>query len=310
MKSLLTVSHLRTAFNTDQGKIISVDDVSFNLKPGETLAIVGESGSGKSVTALSIMRLLSKSSRIEHGEIMLEGVNILQLEDNQLRDIRGNQISMIFQEPMTSLNPVLTIGYQMMEVIRLHLKQNKKEARASAVAMLRRVGLPGPEEIMDQYPFVLSGGMRQRVMIAMALVCKPKVLIADEPTSALDVTVQAQIMQLMKALCAEVGTAIILITHDMGVVAEMADRVLVMYAGQVVEETDVYTLFDSPEHPYTLGLLKSIPHLDSADDERLESIPGSVPSRYHTLKGCRFYNRCSLATEYCRTHLPPLAVTK
>ncbi|WP_256760561.1 ABC transporter ATP-binding protein [Cohnella sp. WQ 127256] len=306
MESLLAVSHLQTAFDTDQGKVISVDDVSFSLKPGETLAIVGESGSGKSVTALSIMRLLGRGSHTDKGQILLEGTDILKLEEKQMRDVRGNQISMVFQEPMTSLNPVFTIGYQMCEAIKLHLNQGNKEARASAITMLRKVGLPRPEEMMDEYPFALSGGMRQRVMIAMALSCKPKVLIADEPTTALDVTVQAQIMRLMKELCEEAGTAILLITHDLGVVAEMADRVLVMYAGQVVEEADVYTLFDYPKHPYTRGLLKSIPRLDAAEGEQLESIPGAVPTRYQSMKGCRFYNRCYLATEHCRDHLPPL----
>ncbi|WP_040951800.1 ABC transporter ATP-binding protein [Gorillibacterium massiliense] len=306
MEALLSVNHLQTAFDTDQGKIISVDNISFSVKPGETLAIVGESGSGKSVTALSIMRLLGKGSRIDGGQILLDGTDILQLDERQMRDIRGNRISMVFQEPMTSLNPVFTIGYQLCEAIQLHLKQDKKEARATAVKMLRKVGLPRPEAIMKEYPFALSGGMRQRVMIAMALSCRPQILIADEPTTALDVTVQAQILQLMKELCEEAGTAILLITHDLGVVAEMADRVLVMYAGQIVEDTDVYTLFDEPKHPYTRGLLKSIPRLDIGAGEQLESIPGAVPTRYQSLPGCRFYNRCHLATEHCRGHLPPL----
>lgn len=305
MENLLDVRHLRTAFATDRGKVVSVDDVSFALKPGETLAIVGESGCGKSVTALSIMRLLGKNSVAEGGEIRFEGSDLLRLDEADMRKIRGNRISMIFQEPMTSLNPVFTIGYQLTEAIRLHLDQDKKQARESAVRMLRKVGLPRPEAIMDEYPFALSGGMRQRVMIAMALACKPKVLIADEPTTALDVTVQAQIMRLMKELCEESGTAIILITHDLGVVAEMADRVLVMYAGQVVEEADVFRLFERPLHPYTQGLLRSIPHLDGFDrEERLASIPGAVPSRYQLMEGCRFANRCPLATERCRT-LPP-----
>ncbi|MFX3632539.1 MAG: ABC transporter ATP-binding protein [Candidatus Pristimantibacillus sp.] len=310
MENLLTVSHLRTAFDTDKGKVISVDDVSFRLKPGETLAIVGESGSGKSVTALSVMRLLGGNGRIDAGKIEFEDKDIMKLDDKQMRDIRGHKISMIFQEPMTSLNPVFTIGYQMMEAIQLHLKQSKKEARTSAIQMLTKVGLPRAEQIMDEYPFALSGGMRQRVMIAMALSCKPKVLIADEPTTALDVTVQAQIMQLMKDLCEETGTAIILITHDLGVVAEMADRVLVMYAGQVVEETDVFTLFDNPKHPYTQGLLKSIPRIDADEGEKLESIPGVVPVSYQSMPGCRFHNRCVFATEHCTNHRPPLAFTQ
>jgi len=308
MKALLEVEHLRTAFETEQGKFVGVDDVSFALKPGETLAIVGESGSGKSVTALSIMRLLGRGGKIDGGAIRFEGTDIVGLNDGSMRDIRGNRISMVFQEPMTSLNPVFTIGYQLCESIKLHLDKNDKEARAIAVDMLRKVGLPRPAEIMKEYPFALSGGMRQRVMIAMALSCRPKVLIADEPTTALDVTVQAQIMRLMKELCEESGTAIILITHDLGVVAEMADRVVVMYAGQVVEEADVFTLFDAPKHPYTRGLMKSIPRLDANDGEPLESIPGSVPVRYEDIKGCRFTNRCPLATEHCRDHPPALEI--
>ncbi|MCL6458034.1 MAG: ABC transporter ATP-binding protein [Gorillibacterium sp.] len=309
MDDLLAVSHLKTAFDTDQGMVISVDDVSFCLKPGETLALVGESGSGKSVTALSVMRLLGKGSHIIGGEVKFEATNILELDDKGMREIRGNKISMIFQEPMSSLNPVLTIGYQMCEAIMLHLKQSKKQACIHAVEMLNKVGLPRPEALMKQYPFALSGGMRQRVMVAMALSCQPQVLIADEPTTALDVTVQAQIMQLMKDLCAAAGTAVLLITHDLGVVAEMADRVLVMYAGQVVEETDVFTLFDHPEHPYTQGLLKSIPRMDAAEDEQLESIPGMVPVNYQSISGCRFYNRCPLVTERCLSDPPALAMT-
>ncbi|MBB6633002.1 ABC transporter ATP-binding protein [Cohnella thailandensis] len=310
MDSLLAVTDLRTSFDTDQGQVVSVDRVSFDLKAGETLAIVGESGSGKSVTALSIMRLLGKGSRIQDGEIRLEGENILELDEKKMRDVRGNRISMIFQEPMTSLNPVFTIGNQLMEAIRLHLNRDKRQAKAHAVEMLRKVGLPRPEQIMDEYPFALSGGMRQRVMIAMALACRPSVLIADEPTTALDVTVQAQIMRIMKELCAEAGTAIVLITHDLGVVAEMADRVLVMYAGQVVEEADVFTLFDHPRHPYTQGLLRSVPHLDLDDEDDLQSIPGAVPARYHSMQGCRFHNRCPFATDKCAAELPPLFETQ
>ncbi|WP_317968275.1 ABC transporter ATP-binding protein [Paenibacillus sp. CCS19] len=310
MENVLDVSQLRTVFETDRGQVVSVDDVSFSLKAGEVLAIVGESGCGKSVTALSIMRLLGKNSRIDHGDIVLDGASLLELNEKQMQGIRGNRISMIFQEPMTSLNPVFTIGYQMIEAIRLHTDQDKKQASASAVEMLRKVGLPRPERIMKDYPFALSGGMRQRVMIAMALACKPKVLIADEPTTALDVTVQAQIIRLMKELCAEADTSIILITHDLGVVAEIADRVLVMYAGQVVEETDVFTLFDRPGHPYTQGLLRSVLHLDADKDARLVSIPGSVPTMYQSLEGCRFHNRCSYATEHCLSHPPTLEATQ
>ncbi|MDN4071151.1 ABC transporter ATP-binding protein [Paenibacillus vini] len=309
MNELLKVDHLRVAFDSDRGGTVGVDDVSFRVMPGETLAIVGESGSGKSVTALSIMRLLGGNSRVEEGRIMFDGRNLLELDDPGMRSIRGNQISMIFQEPMTSLNPVLSIGFQMREAIMLHMGQSKKEAHATAIRMLEKVGLPRPEKMMNEYPFALSGGMRQRVMIAMALSCKPKLLIADEPTTALDVTVQAQIMTLMQELCREAGAAILLITHDLGVVAEMADRVVVMYAGQVVEEADVFELFEQPKHPYTLGLLKSIPRIDAANNEQLESIPGAVPARYESIPGCRFTNRCPYATDRCAKEMPLLSAT-
>jgi oligopeptide/dipeptide ABC transporter ATP-binding protein len=290
--------------DTDRGTRELLDNVSFTLKSGETLAIVGESGSGKSVTALSIMRLLGRGSRIARGEVLLDGVDLLKLDESQMQAVRGNRISMIFQEPMTALNPVLSIGFQMTEAIRLHLGAGRKEARQMAVDMLRRVGLPHPDQVMKAYPFSLSGGMRQRVMIAMALACKPDVLIADEPTTALDVTVQAQIVRLLKQLCAETGTSIILITHDLGLVAEMADRVLVMYAGQIVEEADVFTLFEQPRHPYTQGLLRSVPTLDGT--RKLLSIPGAVPARYDRLPGCRFHNRCPLAQVKCRMAPPPV----
>lgn len=309
MNELLKVDHLRVAFDSDRGRTVGVDDVSFRVMPGETLAIVGESGSGKSVTALSIMRLLGGNSRVEEGRIMFDGRDLLEQDDPGMRSIRGNQISMIFQEPMTSLNPVLSIGFQMREAIMLHMGQRKKEAHATAIRMLEKVGLPRPEKMMNEYPFALSGGMRQRVMIAMALSCKPKLLIADEPTTALDVTVQAQIMTLMQELCREAGAAILLITHDLGVVAEMADRVVVMYAGQVVEEADVFELFEQPKHPYTQGLLKSIPRIDAANDEQLESIPGAVPARYESIPGCRFTNRCPYATDRCAKEMPLLSAT-
>ncbi|MBQ4902006.1 ABC transporter ATP-binding protein [Paenibacillus sp. Marseille-P2973] len=309
MNELLKVDHLRVAFDSDRGRTVGVDDVSFRVMPGETLAIVGESGSGKSVTALSIMRLLGGNSRVEEGRIMFDGRDLLELDDPGMRSIRGNQISMIFQEPMTSLNPVLSIGFQMREAIMLHMGQSKKEAHATAIRMLEKVGLPRPEKMMNEYPFALSGGMRQRVMIAMALSCKPKLLIADEPTTALDVTVQAQIMTLMQELCREAGAAILLITHDLGVVAEMADRVVVMYAGQVVEEADVFELFEQPRHPYTQGLLKSIPRIDATNDEQLESIPGAVPARYESIPGCRFTNRCPYATDRCAKEMPLLSAT-
>lgn len=305
MKSLLNVKGLTTAFETENGKVISVDDVSFTLKYGETLALVGESGSGKSVTALSLMRLLGKRGKIERGDIQFDGASLQTVSEAQMQKLRGDELSMIFQEPMTALNPVFTIGHQLVEAIRLHVNIDKKEAKTLAQNMLDKVGIPNAARVMKQFPFSLSGGMRQRVMIAMALVCEPKLLIADEPTTALDVTVQAQIMRLMNQLCEEMGTAILLITHDLGVVAEMADRVIVMYAGQIVEETDVFTLFREPLHPYTQGLLASIPSMDF-DDKKLTAIKGAIPANYQHLQGCRFANRCPLATEACRTSQPPL----
>lgn len=308
VESLLSIKELQTAFDTDKGRTVSVDQVSFDLQPGETLAVVGESGSGKSVTALSIMRLLGKRGRIVHGQIQFDGRDLAALDEKAMRQMRGNRISMVFQEPMTALNPVLTIGYQLVEAIRLHTPLSKKQARELAAQMLLKVGLAEPERLMRQYPFSLSGGMRQRVAIAMALVCKPRLLIADEPTTALDVTVQAQIMRLMKQLCDETGTAILLITHDLGVVAEMADRVVVMYAGQVVESADVFTLFDRTRHPYTQGLMQSVPDVE-AEQEQLVSIPGAIPAHYDHLQGCRFNNRCAYATERCRREQPELADT-
>lgn len=305
MEYLLSVQHLQTVFQTDGREVVSVEDVSFRLKPGETLGIVGESGCGKSVTSSSVMRLLGKKGRVRRGQILFEGTDLLSLSDDAFRQIRGNQISMIFQEPMTSLNPVFTIGFQMSEAICLHLQKNKPEAKAYAVEMLNKVGIPRPEAIFDSYPHMLSGGMRQRVMIAMALSCNPKLLIADEPTTALDVTIQAQILDLIKKMGQASHMAVMLITHDLGVIAEMADRVIVMYAGQVVEEADVFTLFDDPKHPYTKGLMNSIPQIDG-DGGRLSSIPGSVPSLYENVTGCRFHSRCPLATDRCRQETPPL----
>ncbi|WP_411678372.1 ABC transporter ATP-binding protein [Caproicibacter sp.] len=306
MGYMLSVRNLQTAFHTDAGEVVSVEDVSFDLNPGETLGIVGESGCGKSVTSLSIIRLLGKNGRISKGEIQFENQDLAKMNEKEMRKIRGGLISMIFQEPMTSLNPVFTIGYQMQETICLHLQMGKKESRAYAIEMLKKVGIPRAESVIDNYPHELSGGMRQRVMIAMALSCKPKLLIADEPTTALDVTIQAQILELMKKLRKESGTSIMLITHDLGVVAEMADRIIVMYAGQVIESADVYTLFDHPAHPYTIGLMNSIPTIDLDDTKRLESITGTVPSMYQKIKGCRFCNRCKYATERCRNEAPPL----
>jgi peptide/nickel transport system ATP-binding protein len=306
LKNILEVENLQTAFRTDRGEVISVEGVSFRLKPGETVGIVGESGCGKSVTSLSIMRLLGKNGYIRSGAIRLDGVNLVDLSESGLRHIRGSELAMIFQDPMTSLNPVFTIGNQLAESIMLHLKLKKKQALQHALEMLKKVGIPRAEDILIAYPHELSGGMRQRVMIAMALSCKPKLLIADEPTTALDVTIQAQILHLMKELQQGSDTAIMLITHDLGVVAEMADKVIVMYAGQVVEEADVFTLFENPLHPYTQGLIASVPHLELDGDEELASIPGTVPSLQHMPAGCRFHARCSYATDKCTAQPPPL----
>lgn len=303
---LLEVNRLRVAFRTEQGEQVSVDDVSFILKSGETVAIVGESGCGKSVTSLSIMGLLGENGSITHGSIQFDQTSLTACSEAQLRKLRGSQISMIFQEPMTSLNPVMTIGEQIEEVIRLHLKQSQKEAKASAIEMLRKVGIPRPEAIAKEYPHALSGGMRQRVMIAMALICQPKLLIADEPTTALDVTIQAQILDLMKKLQGESGAAILLVTHDLGVVAEMADQVIVMYAGQVIESGDVFSLFRAPQHPYTQGLMGSIPRLDQVKKERLLAIQGAVPSLQQMPTGCRFHPRCPHAAAICREKQPNL----
>ncbi|MED1795304.1 ABC transporter ATP-binding protein [Brevibacillus nitrificans] len=305
-KNFLEVDKLQTAFQTDKGEVISVEEVSFQLRPGETIGIVGESGCGKSVTSLSLMRLLGHSGVIKKGSITFNGRDLTKATEAEMRSIRGNEISMIFQEPMTSLNPVFTVGNQMLELINLHMKLPAKEARAYAIEMLTKVGIPRASEIIDEYPHKLSGGMRQRVMIAMALSCKPKLLIADEPTTALDVTIQAQILELMKKLRDESNTAIMIISHDLGVIAEMADKVIVMYAGQVVEEADVFTLFDDPKHPYTKGLMDSIPHLEHDSDQRLFSIPGTVPTIHNMPKGCRFHTRCQYATEKCAHEKPPL----
>jgi peptide/nickel transport system ATP-binding protein len=305
MKNLLEVDNLRTVFRTEHGEVTSVEEVSFQVKSGETVAIVGESGCGKSVTSLSILNLLGSNGYIQTGKIMFENQDLTKLKPNELRKLRGKDISMIFQDPMSSLNPVFTIGNQMIETLLQHEQISVQEAKDRSMSLLTRVGIARVEEIMKQFPNSLSGGMRQRVMIAMALACKPKLLIADEPTTALDVTIQAQILALIKELKKEFHTSIMLITHDLGVVAEMADRVLVMYAGQIVEETDVYTLFETARHPYTQGLLASIPHLDHPD-EKLSSIPGSVPSIQDMPAGCRFHARCVLATDKCRSKNPPL----
>ena len=305
-KKLIDVNDLKTYFYTEDGVVRAVDGVDFEIYPGETLGIVGESGCGKSVTSLSIMRLIeSPPGKIAGGSIMFDGKDLTKLSQNQMRKIRGNDISMIFQEPMTSLNPVYTVGDQIMEAILLHKDVNKKEAREQSIDMLRKVGISLPEQRVDEYPHQLSGGMRQRVMIAMALSCDPQLLIADEPTTALDVTIQAQILDLMNGLKDKFNMAIMMITHDLGVIAEISDRVAVMYAGKIVEYTDVKTLFANPKHPYTWGLMHSIPRLDK-EVEKLSAIPGIVPSPLNFPPGCKYNTRCPLADEKCRTEEAPL----
>lgn len=305
-EKILEVLDLRTTFHTSDGIIVAVDGISFHVNKGETLGIVGESGSGKSTTAMSIMRLIPiPPGKIEQGEVFFEGENLLAVGEERIREIRGNDIAMIFQEPLTSLNPVYTVGDQIAEAIVLHQGLSRKKAMQRAVEMLRLVGIPAPERRVHEYPFRLSGGMRQRVMIAMALSCNPKLLIADEPTTALDVTIQAQILDLMKKLKEELGMAIMMITHDLGVIAEMAERVIVMYAGKVMEEAPVIPLFRNPAHPYTRGLIDSIPRLD-VDKERLHVIEGVVPNPMFMPKGCRFNPRCRYAKDRCRKEEPPL----
>jgi peptide/nickel transport system ATP-binding protein len=309
-ETVLEVKNLQTVFFTNSGLFRAVDDLSFNIRRGETLAIVGESGCGKSVSALSIMRLVpNPPGRIVGGEVRLEGTDLLSLDEEQMRAVRGNRISMIFQEPMTSLNPVMRIGDQITEAVRLHQPLSAKQAWAKAVEMLRLVRIPEPARRALEYPHQLSGGMRQRAMIAMALACRPALLIADEPTTALDVTIQAQILKLILDLQEELGTGLILITHDLGVVAQTAQRVIVMYAGRKVEEADVDSLFAAPRHPYTRGLMASIPALPLAGSRasaRLTEIPGTVPSLVRLPPGCAFAPRCPLATERCRAEYPPL----
>ncbi len=308
--TVLDVKGLQTVFFTNSGLFKAVDDVSFSVRRGETLAIVGESGCGKSVTALSIMRLVpDPPGRIVGGSVVLEGTDLLGLDETEMRAIRGNRISMIFQEPMTSLNPVMRIGDQITEAVRLHRAMSRKEAWNKAVDMLRLVRIPVPERRALEYPHQISGGMRQRAMIAMALACRPALLIADEPTTALDVTIQAQILALVLELQQELGMGLVLITHDLGVVAQTAQRVVVMYAGRKVEEADVETLFAHPKHPYTRGLMASIPavpSLGTQDNARLVEIPGMVPSLSRLPKGCAFAPRCELAMARCREEYPPL----
>ncbi len=307
--SLLEVRNLKTYFATRKGEVRSVDDVSFTVELGETLSLVGESGCGKSVTALSIMRLLSPPGRIVGGEVLFEGRNLLKLTEKEMRAISGDDIAMIFQDPMTSLNPVLTVGEQIAEAIRLHRKVSKREAWLQAIEGMRDVAIPSPETRAKSYPHEMSGGMRQRVMIAMALACDPKLLIADEPTTALDVTIQAQILDLLKELREKRNLALLLITHDLGVVAETADRVAVMYAGKIVEEASVTELFIRPRHPYTEGLLRAVPRLDEERHGRmlrLQTIEGTVPNPLDLPSGCRFAPRCPHTKDKCREGEIPL----
>ncbi|HOZ46122.1 MAG TPA: ABC transporter ATP-binding protein [Candidatus Hydrogenedentes bacterium] len=305
-RALLRVRNLKTYFKTDDGDALAVDDVSFDVPAGKTVALVGESGCGKSVTALSILRLVpDPPGRIAGGEIRFEGRNLLQLSEAEMRTIRGNRISMIFQEPMTSLNPVFRVGNQIAAAIRLHRKCGWDDARAQAIDLLDRVGIPAPAERVNDYPHQMSGGMRQRVMIAMALACGPALLIADEPTTALDVTIQAQILELLGELQRDTGMTVLLITHDLAVVAETADEAAIMYAGRVVEYASVRALFGAPKHPYTLGLFDSVPRLDS-EKRRLSTIAGQVPAATDFPPGCRFHSRCPYAMAICREKTPVL----
>lgn len=308
-QKLLDVKGLKTQFTRDQGKVNAIDGVDFHVNKGEVLGLVGESGCGKSVTSLSVMRLLHGTpGSIVGGTVRFQEKDLVALSESDMRRIRGKDIAMIFQEPMTSLNPVLKIGKQLVEAIRLHLKYDKSKAREHAVHMLKLVGIPRAEDVIDEYPHQLSGGMRQRVMIAMAMSCNPQLLIADEPTTALDVTIQAQILDLMKKLKDENDMSIMLITHDLGVVAEMCDRVIVMYAGRVVEEGNVLDIFDDPQHPYTKGLIHSVPKLRQ-NHRRLESIPGNVPDLTNMPAGCKFAPRCSAVLDICREREPELVQT-
>lgn len=308
---LLEVKELKTHFHTDRGRVTAVDGITFHVEEGEILGVVGESGCGKSVTSQSILRLFDEKYTVEYeGEINFKGNNLFKLSLAKMQSIRGNDISMIFQDPLSSLNPVYTIGYQIAESILLHQKVSKKEAYEKAVEMLRLTGIPAPEQRVNDYPHQLSGGMRQRAMIAMTLACQPKLLIADEPTTALDVTIQAQILDLIVQLNRELGMGVIFITHDLGVVAEICTRVVVMYLGQIVEEADIDSLFEHPLHPYTKGLMKSIPQLDSDRSQKLHVIEGTVPSLDNVPKGCRFAPRCPYADGVCHEKVPELVPYK
>ncbi len=307
MANLLSVKDLRTHFFTQDGVVKAVDGVSFDVQEGETLGLVGESGSGKSVTALTILRLIPQPpGKIVGGEVNFQGVDLLKVDEETIRKIRGAKIAMIFQEPMTSLNPVLTIGRQVTEALELHMKMNKSESRKRAAELLQMVGIPGPLRRLDDYPHQFSGGMRQRVMIALGLSCNPKLLLADEPTTALDVTIQAQVLELVKKLSEELGTSVILITHNLGVVARYADRVNVMYAGKLIETASSKDLYADPRHPYTLGLLASVPRLDEPRKVKLVPIEGSPPDLTHLPKGCPFRPRCRFAVDRCAEEHPPL----
>jgi oligopeptide/dipeptide ABC transporter ATP-binding protein len=307
MAVLLQVRNLETSFFTPEGQVRAIDGVSFGIGEGKTLGLVGESGCGKSVTSLSIMRLIpSPPGKIVGGEIFYRGRDLLKLNNEAMRKIRGNEISMIFQEPMTSLNPVFTVGNQIGEAISLHQGLGKKETRQKTIEMLRLVKIADPQSRVDSYPHQLSGGMRQRVMIAMALSCNPSLLIADEPTTALDVTIQAQILDLMKELQEEIGMALLLITHDLGVVAEQADEVAIMYAGKIVERSNTQAIFNQPFHPYTVGLLNSLPNIGGMKKKRLDAIPGMVPNPLNLPSGCRFRDRCPKAAELCAQSEPQL----
>ena len=306
--SLLEVKNLHTYFTTKKGIVKAVNDVTYSLDAGKTLGIVGESGSGKSVSAMSIIKLLDGNGYIESGSIVFDGKDIIKSSNKDMYHIRGNEISVIFQEPMTSLNPVFTVQRQIGEVLRIHQHMKKKQAYQKAVSLLSDVKIPNPERVARQYPFQLSGGMRQRVMIAMALACRPKLLIADEPTTALDVTIQAQILKLMNDLKRESGASILFITHDLGVIHEMADEVAVMYCGQIVEKADAKTIFHDGtySHPYTEGLMISIPRLNTPKGQRLDAIPGAVPNPLYLPKGCKFGPRCKYCTKKCQEAEPPL----
>ncbi len=307
MAALLEVKGLTTQFYTQDGVVHAVNGISYHLNEGETIAIVGESGSGKSVGVMSLLRLIPQPpGKIVAGEVWFQGRDLLQISDDEIRQVRGKHIAMIFQDPMTSLNPVLTIGYQLMEPLQLHLGMNKNEARKRAIELLEMVGIPGAATRLDAYPHQFSGGMRQRVMIAMGLACNPQVLIADEPTTALDVTIQAQIVELVKSLKEQIGMAIIWITHDLGVVAGLAERVLVMYAGKIVEEAEVHELYADPHHPYTIGLLRSVPRLDMGKSKRLIPIEGLPPDLIDYPVGCPFAPRCEYRTEKCEKEAPSI----